>query len=279
VYEVYVGTGYITPDRSEMRLRMFEARPDTATYIAKVDGRVVGVLTLVPDSEELGLPSDAAFKAELDKMRKRGRRLCESTNQVVAEEFRKSAVPTELMRCAAAHVTRFGYNEMIATVSPSHNGFYDMMRFREFGSLRSYSQDIDDPVVALSMNVDELFCDDYDHEESWKFVRHFMTDRNHFLPLMSQWAEASRNSFLNSDLLRQLFVTESSFVDQCSPAEQHVLKSLWGHRMFAKVTGRTVSAAVQEAMTAGLCWIDTMFLHWSLRPAGIYPRVDKGVAF
>ncbi|MEO6873481.1 MAG: GNAT family N-acetyltransferase, partial [Opitutaceae bacterium] len=149
VHDVYLGTGYTRPEPSGIRLRMYETMSETATFIAEKDGVVVGVLSVVGDSLDLGLPSDSAFEAELNGLRAPGVRICELTNQAVADEYRKSAVPTELMRCALAHAMRAGYHESVATVSPGHKGFYKLVGFRPFGSPRSYSQKLNDPVVAL----------------------------------------------------------------------------------------------------------------------------------
>lgn len=276
VHQVYIQTGFIEPEYSGIRLRMFEAKHDTATFVAKVGDRVVGVLSIVPDSSDLGLPSDAAFKEELDVIRKTGRRLCEVTNQVVIPEYRKSAVSTELMRCALAHAANAGYDEGIAIVSPSHKGFYDLLRYREIGSLRSYSDKLHDPVIALCCDVTQYQRPPVDHDPAWLFVHHFMTAGNHFLQDVQGWSEAARRHFFSYQLLRQLFVVETRFVDRCSSAELRTLKRLWGYWRFAAVAGRTFSTVIQEAMTTGICWVDTLFLHWSLRAGGYYPRFYKG---
>lgn len=126
VHDVFLGTGYISPEPAGLRLRIFETTSEMATFVAKVDGRVVGVLSMIGDTQDFGLPCDSAFKVELDALRASGAKLCELTNQAVEEEYRKSAVPTELMRCAMAHSLDAGYDENIATVSPSHNGFYEL---------------------------------------------------------------------------------------------------------------------------------------------------------
>jgi len=154
VHDVYLNRKYIHPEPSGMRVRLFEALAENATFVAKKEGRVVGVLSMVGDSADLGLPSDSVFRRELDERRARGARLCELTNQVVADEFRKTAVPAELMRCALAHGMSRGYREGVAVVCPSHNGFYDMMGFREIGTQRSYSDTIDEPVVALALDFE-----------------------------------------------------------------------------------------------------------------------------
>src|SRR5690606_24648419 len=130
VHDVFLGSGFIDRDPSGMRLRIYETTAETATFVAKVGGKVVAVLSVVEDSPDLGLPSDCVFKREFDAMRRSGKRLCEVTNQAVIEEYRKSAVPTELMRCAIAVSLTQGFHEAVASVSPSHNGFYELLGFR-----------------------------------------------------------------------------------------------------------------------------------------------------
>jgi hypothetical protein len=236
VHDVYLGEGFINPDPCRMRVRIYETTPETATFIAKIDGNVVAVLSVVEDSPELGLPSDGAFKNELDALRRAGKRLCEATNQVVAEEYRKSAVPTELMRCAVALFLTEGYDEAIAAVSPSHTGFYDLLGFRMVGSQRSYSEKIDDPVIALSMDINQYREPRSGLSGAAEFVQQFLADGNHFVSCVSEWAGEARRHFLNPDLLKQLFVLEKNFLAMFTPAELGVLYRRWGHQTFAAVT-------------------------------------------
>ena len=238
VHDVYLGTGFIDPEPAGMRLRIFETTSDTATFIAKINGRVVGVLSVVGDSPELGLPSDLAFKAELDVLRGTGAKLCEVTNQAIADDFRKSSLSTELIRCAVAHGISVGYNQAVATVSPSHNGFYEMLNFHPFGSERSYSGKIHDPVVALRMDVDQYRRPvSPSADETERFIHRFLADENHFLAYVSEWEKHARCQFLNADLLQQLFVSERNFVAECSLEELRVLHRRWGRELFSAVTG------------------------------------------
>jgi hypothetical protein len=91
VYDIYLAAGYVEPHECQMRIRTFEALADTATFIAKRDGEVLGAASLVVDSAGVGLPSDVAFRPELDTMRARGIKLCETTNLAVLPRFRKTA--------------------------------------------------------------------------------------------------------------------------------------------------------------------------------------------
>jgi ribosomal protein S18 acetylase RimI-like enzyme len=237
VHQIYLGTGYLNPEPAGMRLRIYETTSETATFVAKKDGRVVGVLSVVGDSPDLGLPSDSAFKRELDGLRAEGRKLCEVTNQAVDAAYRKSAIPTELMRCAIAHSVKAGYRTGIVSVSPSHHGFYDLMGFRRFGSERSYSQKIHDPVVALSMDIDQWRQPATSGNAAEQFMHHFAAVANPFLSHVSDWAKQAVRHFLNPELLEQLFVADRNFLSECSPAELSILQRRWGQELFGAVTG------------------------------------------
>lgn len=245
VHDVFLGTGYMEPEPAGIRLRMFETLSETATFIAEKNGTVVGVLSVVGDSPGLGLPSDGAFKRELDELRAAGLRLCEFTNQAVAENYRKSAVPTELMRCAIAHGMRAGYSHSIATVSPGHHGFYDLVGFHQFGPERSYSHKYDDPVVAMSLDLDCYRQPIAGLSETANFLQHFGGVDNHFMGHVSDWARHARRHFLNADLLRQLFVADRDFLAECSSAELQILEERWGRETFHAVFAESDAATVE----------------------------------
>jgi ribosomal protein S18 acetylase RimI-like enzyme len=237
VHDVFQESGYLKPEPSGLRLRMFETSSETATFIAEKAGVVVGVLSVVGDSPDVGLPSDAAFKSELDARRTQGRRLCEITNQAVAPAYRKSAVPTELMRCALAHELETGYDDSVATVSPSHHGFYALLGFDPLGNERSYSTKLYDPVIALLMGLDQFRSQPEGLRGTARFLHHYATRGNKFLSRVRGWGRRARRNFLNADLLEALFVRERNFLGECSAAELQILQHRWGQEMFEAVTG------------------------------------------
>ena len=250
VHDVYVEAGYIRPQLSGLRVRMFEALPDEATFIAKVGGKIVGVVSVTVDSPVLGLPSDASFKAELDSLREGGGKLSEMTNQVISEKYRKSGLATELMRCAAAHVIRGDYDETVATISPSHSAFYRTLGFREVGNARSYSATIYDPVVALSVDLSQYRGEAHELDEAKRFIRHFMAEGNPFMKRVEKWNRQAETQFRDADLLRRLFITETGFITQCSNAELQCLEHAWGRRLFATATGRSFLARAKTWTSA-----------------------------
>jgi ribosomal protein S18 acetylase RimI-like enzyme len=237
VYQVYREAGYIHASPSGMRLRIFEASSDTATFVAKVRGHVVGVISVVGDSPDLGLPSDTAFKAELDRLRATGVKLCEVTNQVVAGSYRKSAVTTELMRAAVAHSLACGYRMGVATVSPSHNGFYDLLGFAQLGSERSYSSKLHDPVVALTVDFQNYRTLPAALGTASRFVHAFLGLKNPYRRRVAAWDRAARRRFLDADVLQRLFMVESNFLAECTRSELMVVRLRWGQELFRVVAG------------------------------------------
>lgn len=237
VHRIYLGNGYISEEQAEMRLRIFETSPDTATFIAKKDGRVVGVLSIVHDSEAFGLPSDEAFSEELRLLRATGRKIGEITNQAVDEAFRSSAVPTELMRCALAHGIEAGFDLGIAAVSPSHNAFYELLGFRQIGGRRSYSGKIHDPVVPLQIDLAAHRNPQEPRDEVEEFTHAFLTAQNPYFLYVKAWEYVASERFRAPELLRGLFIQERNFIGECTDAQRQALEAHWGEDLFAMVTG------------------------------------------
>ena len=221
-------------------MRIYEALPEMATFIAKVGSRVVGVLSVVGDSRAMNLPADSVFRTELEELRSTGAVLAEVTNQAVAADFRRSAVPTELMRCAIAHGLRRGFDEGIAVVSPSHLQIYHILGFRDIGSIRSYSTAIHDPVGALSLDVGQFRGQGPKSGELEEFIWKFMVQENPYLHQVEAWHREAQTRFLQAELLRRLFVEEGKLQERYSPTDLVKLRYQWGPRLFNKVFGRDV---------------------------------------
>jgi hypothetical protein len=150
------------------------------------------------------------------------------------------------MRCAAAHVIYAEYDESIASVSPGHGSFYELLGYREVGSERSYSETIFDPVVALSLESARYTGGLPLRDEAAEFVRKYMAISNPYLDHVADWDYAAEEQFGRVETLRQLFVTESNFIDRCSPSEWEILRDRWGKNVFDSVTGRSFIDTIQE---------------------------------
>jgi len=251
VHEVFVDTGYIHPESGNIRLRIYEACPETATFVAKKDGEVVGVLSVVLDSREFGLPSDVAFKPELDALRETGARLCEATNQAIAAEYRRSALLTELMRCATAYMLEAQCDRAIATVSPNHGGFYKLVGFSQLGPERSYSRALHDPVVALCADLSTLKKARPDFlSGAEEFVFNFLHQANRFRFRAAKWTRRATRQFLSADLLKGLLMGQRNFLGECSLSELLHLRDRWGRELFDAVLDSSSRDAPPEAFSS-----------------------------
>ena len=240
VHDMYVDEGYIHAHPSGMRIRIFEALPEMATFVAfsEHEHRTVGVLSVVADSPDLGLPADVVFRNELNGLRAAGARVCEVTNQVVVDGYRKSGVPTELIRCVMAQILVSKFDEVVALVSPNHAGMYRLLGFRQIGTVRSYSHTIHDPVVAMSMHVHQFHRPLESTDPADEFARLFLVDCNPYLSQVPAWDEEAKNWFHERHLLRHLFVLEEKLLQRCSPDQIVALRHRWGSQLVSEVLGR-----------------------------------------
>jgi hypothetical protein len=239
VHDAFVEKGYINPLPGGIRMRAYEALPESATFVAKVDDRVVGVQGLAVDSPDLGLPSDESFKAEIDALRLDGRLVCEATNQAIAPEFRNSAVATELMRCMFAHALAIGCDELITTVSPGHARFFGLLGFEQVSPVRSYSTEFDDPVVVMRVNVHDLVeraaRAQEDQDDGAIFVRSRCLEDNPYCRQVNDWAVEAAKTFADPAALHRLFVAQGNLLRNCSAEELAAICRQWGHEVFDQV--------------------------------------------
>jgi hypothetical protein len=248
VYDSYLDVGYIAPNASGMRIRCFEAVAETATFMAKKEGKVVGVLGLTVDSSDLGLPSDSSFRLELDQLRAKGIKLAEGTNQAILPSFRKTAVTTELMRCGVAQTMLYSCDGIIVSVSPSHSRFYEMLGFHRASGIRSYSSKIHDPVIMMYLSTHAPQQQDAVPDPCASFTREFLFSGNPYNHRVEAWQSEAHRCLYDANLLRNLFVVESDLLAACTAAEREAIRRRWGPDLFAEVVGvRPAPAEVQES--------------------------------
>ena len=253
VHDAFVEREYIRPTSSGLRVRPFEALPETATFIATVGDEVVGVQSIAVNNPEMGLPSDGVFRDEIDVLRigesaiasGSGHLVCEATNQAIAPAYRKSAVATELMRCMFAHALAVGCDELITTVSPGHARFYELLGFEQVSPVRSYSATVDDPVVVMRVNVAELIgraaAANDDSEEATIFIKCRCLASNPYREKVRQWEAEAAEVFEDAEALRTLFVEKSGLLLECSDEEREAIRRCWGDALFGAVCPNQVA--------------------------------------
>jgi len=235
VYDVFLDAGYVTPNECKMRIRTFDAIPDTATFIARREGKVIGVLSMVVDYPDLGLPSDELFKKEVDAIRSSGMRLCESTNLAMIPIFRKTTITTQLMQCGCAQALMDDRDGIIISVGISHTGFYKLMGFQQMSEVRSYSPSCYDPVVMMLMDMIQLKKKDPNWDSCQGFVSDYLSFENPFVGKVDQWRQEARRQFFETDQLQKLFLVESGLLARCTNAEREAIRKNWGEGTYISV--------------------------------------------
>ena len=245
-YATFLESGYIQPNAWGMRIRAFEACAETATFLAKKENRVVGVLSLVLDSQDLGLPSDVCYPRELESLRSKGAKLCEGSNQATLPMFRKTTVATDLMRCGVAEALSQGCDGIIVTVNPPHCGFYELLGFQKMGDVRSYASTHYDPVVMMYLDLARFKSRDASLEPYQRFVCDFLSFKNPFVSNVRQWQRQASECFYDAHLLRTMFVLESDLLETCTDLQRRAIRRRWGKDLYAQVAG-TVAAETTHA--------------------------------
>lgn len=239
VHDVFVDKGYIDPGPNGIRIRLFEALPEMATFVAEADGQMVGVMSIVPDSPDMGLPADKCFKTELDRLRDAGRKVAEVTNLAVLSAYRRSNAFMELAKPVLAQALSAGCDDVFIAISPGHARFFqDVLQFEPWGERRSYSDEKMDIVEGKRWNLrtlerrlldcDRLLGDDACLHE------HFFPG-NAYHQYVRPWALMAKRAFLDPDVLRALFVKRCHLLERCSPEQRLAISRRWGSTIFADV--------------------------------------------
>jgi len=238
VHDIFVEENYIKPQEGGLRVRPFECVPESGTCVARTGSRIVGVQTLAVDSDDFGLPSDISFRDVLDTLRGDGRLVCEATNEAIAKELRRSAVPTELMRCMFAYAVSIGCTELITTISPGHATFYEFVGFRQVSDVRSYTSKIDDPVVVVSANLAEAKrryeTGIANGDADCTFLNNFYFDQNPYTVRQAEWTEQANASFRDPQFLTEL-CHRTGFLRHATPSVLDAMRTRLGAALFAQV--------------------------------------------
>ena len=240
VHDKYVEAGYIREHRTGMRARKYDTLLNTATFVAKDNDVVVGVTSVIPDSKDLGLPSDEVFHDRIEHLRNAGRMVCEGSNWVVAPEYRRSGVLNELMRASFAYAYLQWFDDWIVAVSPGHAAFFfDFLGFETLGDERNYSKDLDDPVILARLALDGLdnrFKDvplSDDTDEGW-LKKHYVEYNSYYTPKRS-WDKDAENTFKDPNTLQTLFVDRTGLLADLTDDEWEAVEREWGPEIFLQV--------------------------------------------
>ena len=130
--------------------------PNRITLVAHQENKVAGTVTLGLDSPK-GMVVDELYKAEIDALRVRGRRIAELTKLAVDESNASKSVLAALFHIAfiyAFHIHK--YTDFVIEVNPRHERFYKrMLGFSRIGAERMCPR-VGAPAVLLHLDLDYI---------------------------------------------------------------------------------------------------------------------------
>ena len=154
LYRIYYKMGIATKEPNGMWLSIYDALPETTTFIAKDEqGELAGTLTVVFDSP-IGLPADAIYKKEVDRIRRSGRKVCEIISLGINDRTKGSVkVQASLFYCAWLLSLRLmKFTDFVITVHERYEKFYCRnILFQRIGAVRKYAKVNGAPTVLLNL--------------------------------------------------------------------------------------------------------------------------------
>lgn len=131
LHDAYVGSGFMKPDPSGLRVTDYHALPTTTTLCAKYDGRVVGTISMIREGV-FGFPLQAIF--DLEHVRAKGGNIAEISALAVHPDFRKTggAILFPLMKFMHEYCTEyFDTRHLVIAVNPDRIELYEALLFFE----------------------------------------------------------------------------------------------------------------------------------------------------
>ncbi len=167
VYKSYLARHYITPNKAETRLSLFNAVPQAMTFVGAYEDSVVATVSLIPDTPA-GLPMEAIYHPELQQLRDQN---C-TVSEVTMLADRRVEIRRTLPMLLALMKLVFDYavlmlraTDICITINPRHSDFYSRyLLFTELAGVRSYPSVRNNPAVARRLDLTTIRerCQEHD---------------------------------------------------------------------------------------------------------------------
>jgi hypothetical protein len=158
IYKLYSRMGYTQKTGDGLQLSIYDALPETTTFVAEDDQSFIeGTLTVVFDSP-LGLPAEELYKKEIDQLRNAGGQIREFVSFGINNKGKNSLkYLAGLFYCAFLHAWQRDHSTvLVITVNPRHENFYcRKLFFEKIGPERNYSKVNGAPAVLLCLSLME----------------------------------------------------------------------------------------------------------------------------
>ena len=242
LHDAYVGSGFMKPDPSGMRVNIYHALPTTTTLCAKFDGEVVGTMSLIRESV-FGFPLQSIF--DLQEIREKKGRIAEVSALAIHPKFRNTGgtILFPLMKFMYEYCTTFfDTRHLVIAVNPNRIELYEsLLFFEKLTETEVENYDFANGAPAVGAAVDlhvapEIFKQVYGKKPRRKnlylyFLRYKL--RNIVMP--SRRYFTTNDPVMTPDLLDYFF-------NHCTPTFKHLgerekglLHSIYDHAEYKQV--------------------------------------------
>jgi len=254
LHDAYVASGFMRPHPSGLRVTPYHALPTTTTLCAKVDGQVVGTLSIVREGV-FGFPMQTAF--DISSVRAKEGRIAEISALAVHPRYRKTggSVLFPLMKFMYEYCTKyFDTRHLLIAVNPNHIEMYESLLF--FRRLTADGVDRYDfangaPAVGATLDLQEapeLFKRAYAGKPGRRNLHRFFVETT--LPAIRfpdrPW-HISNDPVLTPALLRHFFLVRTQGLDDLDLRKRHLLHSMYPGPEWASVLPELAAAHGPDA--------------------------------
>ena len=153
LYHEYVNAGYAKENNNEILFTKHHLLPKTTVLLAKSENTVISTATLVPDSNQFGLPMDDLYGKELESLRRQRRKVVEVCS-LASSTHRFSRIGIHnFTRLLFLYCVFLDVDDVCVMVNPKHVPVYKRLCDLElFGDEKHYHR-VNAPAVALRADV------------------------------------------------------------------------------------------------------------------------------
>lgn len=242
LHDAYVGSGFMRPDPSGMRVSIYHALPTTTTLCAKFDGEVVGTISLIRESV-FGFPLQSIF--ELYDIREKKGRIAEVSALAVHLKFRNTGgtILFPLMKFMYEYSTTFfDTRHLVIAVNPNRIEMYESLLFFERlteSSVEKYDFANGAPAIGASLDLyvaPSIFKRVYGKKARRKnLYAYFLRTKLRNIRMPSRRYFTTNDPVMTPDLLDYFFNQCTPTFQNLSEREKRLLHSIYNHAEYQQV--------------------------------------------
>ena len=234
LHDAYVGSKFMRPDPSGMRVTIYHALPTTTTLCAKYDGEVVGTLSLIRESV-LGFPLQRIF--DLTALREKKGNIAEVSALAIDRRFRRTGgtILFPLMKFMYEYCTTFfDTRHLVIAVNPSHIEMYESLLFFKRltqNVVENYDFVNGAPAIGATLDLStapEIFRQHYSSKPPKRNLHAFFTEvKLPNIKLPARRFYTTNDPVLTPQLLDYFFNVRTSVFSQLSDRKKCLLHTIY----------------------------------------------------